>query len=120
MPIRPSGIEREWLYDQRIISYVVRSIDVKILCQWTETAVEGLTQWPSHRPYLALHDLTSGGVAMLYSMATGCNVLNVGITAAGNEQAKQLARAHPQREMRLAVLVPESVSGQFIQKRNDK
>lgn len=49
---------RRWLNNRRIVTYMTRGEGSKALIdRWGEAMLEVAAVWPSHLPYLSLHDL---------------------------------------------------------------
>jgi hypothetical protein len=104
-------ISRQWLADGKIVAYKVTALDAQGLHNWSKSIVATLTQWTSDS-YLALHDLSTG-VSVPLVVLTSHNILDPGLTKAGQAQVEDLLEQKSALCIRLAIVLPMSVSGRW-------
>ncbi|MFN8375475.1 MAG: hypothetical protein U0694_21690 [Anaerolineae bacterium] len=105
----------EQLADQQIVAYEVAAIDVQSLQDWSQHIVATLSTWTGNE-YLALHDL-SRGVSIPLLVLTHFNILDPGLTKAGQAQVEQILSQKPNLYIRLAVVLPLTTSGRLARVR---
>lgn len=58
------GMTRQWLLDRRIVVFTMTSPSREVSDGWINTVKATMENWPSDRPYLAIHDLTSNKMSL--------------------------------------------------------
>src|SRR5258707_5650953 len=111
------GIKREWLNDQRIVCYSLEGLTVHAMIEWGEEITKTLGTWPSDSKYLAIHDLSKTGVSLTLLVLTGFNILDPGVTPSAQARVETILRQRPKLEIKLAIILPLSMSGQITTKR---
>ena len=84
-----TGINRDWLNDERIVTYSLEGLTVHAMLEWSEVIVRTLESWPSESDYLAIHDLSKTGVSLTLLVLTGFNILDPGVTPSAQTQLKR-------------------------------
>ncbi len=104
-------ILREYLAGNKIVAYYVGAIDAQGLYDWSTEIVNSLLLWKSDR-YLALHDL-SRGVSIPLMVLTHFNILDPGLTRAGQSRVEEIMLEKPELTIRLALVLPSTTSGRL-------
>ncbi len=117
MDIVIPGLTVELLEDSAIIAYTLSSAQTTTISAWSDLAVKKLKTWPQDRPYLALHDLSSPGVGLLYLTAVEFDPFNIGVTPGGRRAVHDLLAARPGWSVVLALVVSSSMSGRLTRLR---
>jgi hypothetical protein len=112
-----SEVTFEWLFDHRVIAYVINQMSVPTLQYWSECVINVLNEWSDDQPYLAMHDLTRPKVSIPYLLLTNYDIFNVGVTSQGLQQVKQLLKTRPNMRLRCALALPDSLSGKITASR---
>lgn len=59
----PHGVVRKWLYDRRILVYIIEQEAVRLTVDTWAADIEQIVQaWPADRPYLAVQEFTKVGL----------------------------------------------------------
>jgi DNA-binding CsgD family transcriptional regulator len=103
----------EYLEDSGIYLYKTTNASFKELKHWQRSVIDQVRKWNSILPLLLIYDLTQRGVSIPYSVLNNYNIFNVGVTPDGREEIDRLLRENRSLHIRLAVIVPESVSGEI-------
>lgn len=103
----------EYLDESGIFLYKITSASFKELRCWQQSVVHQVRTWNSTVPLLLIYDLTQRGVSIPYSVLNNYNIFNVGVTPDGRQEIDRLLRENRSLSIRLAILVPESVSGEI-------
>jgi DNA-binding CsgD family transcriptional regulator len=103
----------EYLDDSGILLYKTTSASFKELKCWQQSVLRQVGKWNSTLPLLLMYDLTQRGVSIPYSVLNNYNLFNVGVTPDGRQEIDRLLRENRSLHIRLAILVPESVSGEI-------
>lgn len=112
--LRP-GVVCEWFSQGRIIAYRLTKVSQAVVTDWMNLALQQLAAWDKKQPYLALHDLSTRGISVQYATLVEFDLMNIGITPAGRDQAQAIFEAHPSFRARVAIGFNLSVSGQVSQ-----
>ena len=64
-----------------------------------------------------MYDLSSEGVAVPFLILTRYNVYRVGITTSGQKRVESILEARPRLKVKLALVLPESLSGDMAMRR---
>ena len=108
-------VAREWLVKEKIVAYQVTGMDIQALEDWSKDIVTTLRNWQSNQ-YLALYDLLSG-VSIPLMVLTHYNILDPGLTPRGQEQVEQMLAERPDLIIRIAIVMPATVSGRIASSR---
>jgi hypothetical protein len=111
------GLNVEILENGTIVTYTLSSAQTTTVSAWSDLAITNLKQWPKDRPYLALHDLSSPGVGLLYLTAVEFDPFNPGVTPGGRRAFQDLIVANPDWPVVLALVVSSSMSGRLTRLR---
>ncbi|MFN8529770.1 MAG: hypothetical protein U0670_14280 [Anaerolineae bacterium] len=109
------GLMCEWFHNPQIVIYRLTSISPSIVTYWQALVLQTLENWDKSNPYLAMHDVSSPGVSLQYATLVRFDLLNIGITDSGREQAESFFNLHPGFQARIAIGFNLSVSGQVSQ-----
>lgn len=93
-------VQIEWYHERRIVAFVLRSTERDTIDRWAKAAIEIATNWPPHKPYLAMYDVS--GATML--------------TPYGRERSKDIARAARHTTGAYVVILPTTPLGKMIRK----
>ncbi len=107
------GIFVEWYSQGRIVGYRITTVTLRNVDQWAEIVLKTLREWDPGKPYLALHDLSTSGVALQYASVVNFDFLNIGITPAQKLVAEDAFNQHPMFRARVAVNFNLSFSGRM-------
>jgi DNA-binding CsgD family transcriptional regulator len=99
--------------DSAIFLYKTTSSSFKELRLWRQAVLEQMRHWNLTMPLLLIYDLTHRGVSIPYAVLNNYNLFNVGVTPDGRKEADRLLRANQSLHIRLAMVVPESISGEI-------
>ena len=106
-----SGLNRAWYFDKRLVVYQVTKVTPKLLDTWSDLVIQTLTDWPKEHPYLAMHDLSAPGVAMIYASLTSYDMLNLGVTPDGRLRAEEIFNQHLDFRAKVSVTFNLTLSG---------
>lgn len=110
------GLVLEWLYDRQIVCFSVDTLAKATLDLWNLHLVKILKEWPLDRPYLAVHDATpSAGTGLSYLNTDLFNIYDAGFTPQGIDVLAKKRETKEDFTSRLAVVVPDSMSGRASQ-----
>lgn len=107
------GIIREWYLDKKIVAYRVATVTQSTADAWGRLIVKTLDEWPKDRPYLALHDLSAPGVALIYASLTNFDIVNIGVTAERRLEAEKFFDEYPEFRARVCINFNLSFSGRM-------
>ncbi len=102
-------LHRLWYADKQIVAYKLLEANQETIANWGEIASATIQDWDHAKPYLALHDLSSPGVALRYSTANK-NILLPGITEEGTHAIQSILEGNAFRA-NVAVVVSVQFSG---------
>jgi DNA-binding CsgD family transcriptional regulator len=103
----------ESLDDSGIFLYKTTSSSFRELRLWQEHVRDQMRKWNLTTPLLLLYDLTHRGVSIPYAVLNNYNFFNVGVTPDGRKETDRLLRANQSLHVRLAIVVPDSISGEI-------
>lgn len=104
-----NGLGCEWYADKQIIAYKLLTADEDVVKQWGDYVTDTLENWDPAQPYLALHDLSTPGVAVFYMIYQNYAVLDFAITPDNPLAHAKLANHH--HPARVAIVLSMSLSG---------
>jgi DNA-binding CsgD family transcriptional regulator len=103
----------EYLDGRAIFIYRVTGSSFKDLRLWQQHVVDAMRTWDLTTPLLLIYDLTHRGVSIPYAVLNSYNLFNPGVTPEGRQETDRILQANPWFQLRLAIVVPESVSGEI-------
>lgn len=104
------GLYKEQYAQGQIIAYRITEVSPDILQSWADLVVETLQNRDTTRPYIALHDFSTRGVIMKFTMLQK-NLLNLAITDDGMQRVAPLIDQGTGFKGRVALLVSIQFSG---------
>lgn len=107
------GLTREWLFDNRVVSYTLYSPQKAALLAWSESAIYTLETWSHEKPYLAVHDISQSGVGLFYCAANKNDIFNIGVIPEARKKVNEILESDPEWQVSLALVVSGSLSGQL-------
>ena len=107
------GLIREWLFDNRVVSYTLYSPQKAALLAWSESALNTLETWSHEKPYLAVHDISQSGIGLFYCAANKNDIFNVGVIPEARKRVDEILERSPEWQVSLALVVSGSLSGQL-------
>ena len=111
IPITP-GLDYTWVTNQ-VLVYEVTSLSVPLMVEWSKHILENLASWPAERPLQVLYHFSDAEVSRLYLVMTKRDIFNIGVTVVGKLRVEQMLQ-RADLFGRLALLIPESVSGEIV------
>ncbi|MCK6580945.1 MAG: hypothetical protein L6Q98_22870 [Anaerolineae bacterium] len=105
------GLYQEWSAERSIVVYRPVCMSQALISAWTAAALATLQAWDRRTPYLALHDLSAGGVSTLFASMTNYDMLNIGVTPGGKIRAESFLNEHPGFMARIAIAFNSTLSG---------
>jgi len=108
-----SGIFREWYLERQLVAYRITSVTQSTAEAWANIVIKTIDEWPKDRPYLALHDLSAPGVALIYASLTNFDMVNIGVTPERRLDAEKYFNDNLQFNARVAVNFNLSFSGRM-------
>lgn len=104
------GIEQTW--EGQIAVYTVTDLTDEALIQWSQSIIHTLRNWEANR-FLALYDLSESGVSIPLLMRTDYQI-SPGLRVKGQDDINRILEIHPELRIYLAVLIPDSNSGNVM------
>jgi hypothetical protein len=75
---------RYWLLDRQVVVYKMTSVAHQVVDAWIDTVIATMEAWPTNRPYLAIHDLTSENVSLTpYARTRAAELIPLGAKVPG-------------------------------------
>ena len=84
----------------RLVAFTVTDAKQLTIDAWANTVGREMRNWPTHQPYLALHDLSSPQIV---------------VTPYARARAQELYAIRPELQGRIAVVLPQTFAAQLIQ-----
>src|SRR5450432_4019882 len=106
---------RTWYSNKHIVGYSFSRITPADLKTWSSTIIQTLEDWPIDQPYLALHDLSSRGVALPYLLGTNYQIFSIGVIETANETIRKMISQRPNFTARIAIFFNSAFSGNMGQ-----
>jgi hypothetical protein len=107
------GLTREWLFNERVVSYTLYSPQKAALLAWSESVLTTLERWPREKPYLAIHDISQSGIGLFYCAAVKNDIFNIGVIPEARQRVDEILTNDPEWHLSLALVVSGSLSGQL-------
>ncbi|MEO8391848.1 MAG: hypothetical protein ABI700_02545 [Chloroflexota bacterium] len=107
------GLTREWIYNERVVSYTLFSPQKSALLAWSESVLNTLEIWPREKPYLAIHDISQSGIGLFYCAAVKNDIFNIGVIPEAHKRVNEILVNAAEWQMSLALVVSGSLSGQL-------
>ena len=107
------GLTREWLFDNRVVSYTLYSPQKAALLAWSESALSTFETWPREKPYLAIHDVSKSGIGLFYCAAVKNDIFNIGVIPEARKRVDEIFENDSEWQISLALVVSGSLSGQL-------
>ncbi len=104
------AFQRRWFANSQIVAYKPLDGNRQTIMQFGQTTSATISQWDRQRPYLAIHDLSSPGVALAYSTKFK-NILRPGVTEEGTESIKSIIEDAQHFRAKIAIVVSLQFSG---------
>lgn len=108
-----SGVQQNWHNNNQIVEYKLTAVTSTSLNDWSDYVVASLETWSKDKPYLVIHDISQSGLGLLFSSAVGNDIFNVGILPSAHEKIQSIAKANPDWQLRLGLVVSASLSGRL-------
>jgi hypothetical protein len=104
-------LQNRWIADEQIRSFTVYTINSQMMEQWSYEVLAVLRHWPAEKPIRILFDLSHPNVSMSYFVLSGRELFNLGITPQGQAEVLRYLENHPQRHIKLAVVLSNTMLG---------
>lgn len=85
-------LEHRWLHDGRVVAYIPQDTTRATVDVWVKTVSDDVLNWPTTRPFLAIHDFSRIGLTP-YSREQGEAVLKLVPTTLTGRHAFVVARS---------------------------
>lgn len=105
------GLTCEWYANEQIVAYRITEVSRTVVNQWADMVIQIIENWPSDKPYLALHDVSASGISLQYAVLVNFDTINIGVTAAGRNRVQKILEEREQ-PVRIAMNFNISLSGQ--------
>lgn len=100
-----------WLADEQIHAYTIFNLNAAMMEQWSYDILAALRHWPTDKPIRILFDLSHPNVSMSYFVLLRRELFNLGISEAGQAEVNRFLVNHPNRPIKLAVLLSGTMLG---------
>jgi hypothetical protein len=104
-------LQNAWIADEQIRGFTIYSMNSQMMEEWSYEVLAALRHWPIEKPIRILFDLTHPNVSMSYFVLSKREVFNIGITEKGQNEVQRFIEAHPNRPIKLAVVLSNTMLG---------
>lgn len=104
-------LNSDWSDDNRILQYAIYSANTSMMQQWRESVLSHLHAWSKDDSPRFLFDLSYPNVSMSYFVLSHRELFNMGITSDGKSQFLTFLDAHPDTDVKLAVVLSSTMLG---------
>jgi hypothetical protein len=110
-----TGVEREWLNNDTIVSYTITQLQAETINVLGATILKTLEDIAKRQSHLGvLIDISHEQVASLFLAVINYDIYNLGLTGSGDSQMGKLLKHHPFFRIRCAYLVSHAHSGKIV------
>lgn len=104
-------LQTAWIAEEQIRSYTIFSINNQMMEQWAFEVLAILRHWPAEKPIRLLYDLSHPNVSMSYFVLSRRDLFKLGVTETGQAEAERFLARHPDRQIKLAVVLSNTMLG---------
>lgn len=104
-------LQNAWIANEQIRSFTIFSMNSQMMDEWSYEVLAALRHWPIEKPIRILFDLTHPNVSMSYFVLSKREVFNIGVTDKGQSEVQRFIEAHPNRPIKLAVVLSNTMLG---------
>ena len=108
-------LSHEDVAGERISVYLVTGIKVDTLNKWSELVLEEIKNHSDEQSFLALFDLSTRGVSLIYSIWSKKSFLNIAITEHGHDKLEIILNDKSMFKAKVAYLFSDTHSGNISQ-----
>ncbi len=110
--VRPNlHLKSDWTLDETILRYMIYSANTEMMQQWQESVLSNLRNWTAESTPRILFDLSYPNVSMSYFVLSHRELFNMGITTEGKKDFLAFLDQQPDREIKLAVVLSNTMLG---------
>jgi hypothetical protein len=104
-------LQNSWIADEQIRRFTIFGMNSQMMEEWSHEVLAALRHWPVEKPIRILFDLTQPNVSMSYFVLTKREVFKFGITEQGHAEVQRFIEAHPNRQIKLGVVLSNTMLG---------
>src|SRR5688572_31451750 len=104
-------LQNAWIANEAIRCFTIFSMNSQMMDEWSYEVLAALRHWPIEKPIRILFDLTHPNVSMSYFVLSKREVFNLGITEQGQNEIQRFIEAHPNRPIKLGVVLSTTMLG---------
>jgi hypothetical protein len=104
-------LQNSWLADELIRNFTIYTVNSLMMEQWSHEVLGALRHWPAEKPIRLLFDLSHPNVSMSYFVLSRRDLFNLGITEQGQAEVLRFLEHHPERHIKLAVVLSNTMLG---------
>ena len=105
------GLTREWLFDDRVVSYTPYSPKKPRCLPGANPPYDTFETWPREQPYLAIHDISQSGIGLFYCAAVKNDIFNIGVIPEAHKRVDDILEHDPDCRFRLHLWSPALYRG---------